>query len=75
MNPSANQSDESINHIEEKKSIEEKQKHYTAEIELNGKQKEFIDDTGSPVTIMIFDERIMKQTEIQKMINKYQDVN
>ena len=38
-------------------------------------RKEFIIDTGSPITIMPPDERIMKHTEIQKVTNRYQDVN
>ena len=38
-------------------------------------KKEFIIDTGSPKTIIPPDERIMKHTEIQKITNRYQDVN
>ena len=68
------ESDESIYHIEEIKIIVEQQKHYTAKIKIKGTPKEFIIDTGSPVTIMPLDEQIMK-TEIQKITNRYQDVN
>ena len=38
-------------------------------------QKEFVTDTGSPVTMMPFDEQIVKQIEKQKIMNRYQDVN
>ena len=36
---------------------------------------EFIIDTGSPLSIMPPDKRIMKPTELQKASNRYQDVN
>ena len=74
-NESMSDSDESIYHIEEIKNIVEKQKQYTAKIKINGTPKEFIIDTGSPVTIMPLDEQIMKKTAIQKITNRYQDVN
>ena len=74
-NESMSESDESIYHIEEIKKIVEQQKHYTAKIKINGTPKEFIIDTGSPITIMPLDEQIMKKTEIQKITNRYQDVN
>ena len=38
-------------------------------------QKEFIVDTGSPISKKPVDEEIMKQTEIQKTKQRYQDVN
>ena len=50
-------------------------KHFTATVQINGIKKEFLIDTGSPVSIMPPDKRIMKATEIQKMTNRYQDVN
>ena len=65
-NESLRESNESIHNIEEIKNIEEKQKHYTAKIKRNGIQEDFIINTGSPVTIMPFDDRIVDQTEIQK---------
>ena len=74
-NESMSESDESIYHIEEIKNIVEQQKPYTAKIKINGTPKEFIIDTGSPVTIMPLDEQIIKKTEIQKITNRYQDVN
>ena len=42
-------------------------KHFTATVQINRIKKEFIIDTGSPISIMPPDERIMKATEIQKI--------
>ena len=70
-NESLSESDESIHHLEEMKNIEEKQKYYTARTKINGIQKESIIDTDSPVTIMPFDEQIVKQTEIQKITRTF----
>ena len=50
-------------------------KHFTEVVRVIGVKKEFIIDTGSPISIMPPDERIIKSTEIQKIINRYQDVN
>ena len=75
LNESTSESEESIRHIKEIEAIEEKNKHYTATIKINGVKKEIIIDTGSPLTIMPPDERIMKHAEIQKITNRYQDVN
>ena len=74
-NESTSESEKSIHHIKEIKTIEEKNKHYTATIKINGVRKDFIIDTGSPITIMPPDERIMKHTEIQKITHRYQEVN
>ena len=74
-NESTSESGESIHHIKEIKATEEKNKHYTATIKINGVKKEHIMDTGSPITIMPPDERMMKHVEIQKVTNRYQDVN
>ena len=52
----------------------EKNKHYTATVNINGK-KEFIIDSGSPITIMPPDEKILELTGIQKITSRYQDVN
>ena len=68
-------SGESIHHIREIKKIEEKNKHYTATVLINGKKKEVIIDTGSPITIMPPDEPMLELTGIQKITNRYQDVN
>ena len=74
-NESASESGESIHHIEEVRTIEEKNKHYTATNITNGVKKVFIINSGSPVTIMPHDERITKATEIQKTTNRHQDVS
>ena len=74
-NESSDESNESIRHIKEIKKIEEKNKHYTAPIKINGVRKEFITDTGSPITIMLIDKRVVKPTEILKVTNRYQYVN
>ena len=57
------------------KKNEETNEHYTADVKINGIMKEFIIDTGSPLSIMPQDKRIMKPTELQKVSNRYQDVN
>ena len=44
-------------------------------MKVNGIEMEFIVDSGSPISIMPVDENIMKQTEIQKVKHRYQDVN
>ena len=74
-NESSCESEEDIQQIKEIKKIEETNKHYTAIVKINGIAKEFIIDTGSPISIMPPDKRIMKPTEIQKVANRYQDVN
>ena len=73
-NESSCESEESINHIKEIKKIEETDKHFTANVKINGVMKEFIIDTGSLISIMPPDKRIMKPTELQKVSNRYQDV-
>ena len=74
-NESTSDSDGSIYLIKEIKKINEMNKHFTATVQINGKKKEFIIDTGSPVSIMPPNKRIMETTEIQKIMNRYQDVN
>ena len=74
-NDTSSKSDESIHHRKEIKKIEEKSKHYTAIVKVNGIEKKFIIDTGSPLTIMPPDEKILKSTGIHKLTNRYQDVN
>ena len=74
-NESTSEPEESIHHIKEIKAIEENNKHQMATIKINGVKKEFIIDTGSPITIMPPNERITKHAEIQKVTNRYQDVN
>ena len=70
-NESTSESEESVHHIKEVRTIEEKNKHYTATIKINGVKKKFIIDTGSPISIMPPDEKILKSTEIQKITNGY----
>ena len=72
---STSESDESIHHMKEIRKINEMNKHFTAVVQVNGVKKEFLIDTGSPISLMPADERIMKSTEIQKITNRYQDVN
>ena len=72
-NEPLSESDESIHHIEEIQNIEEEQKQYTAKTKINSEmQKEFKIDTGSPV--IPIDKRLVKQIEMQKLTNRYQDV-
>ena len=71
----SSESDESIHHLSEIRTIEEKNKHYTATVKVNGVKKEFLLDTGSPITMMPPDEKIMKSSGIQKLTNRYQDVH
>ena len=72
---SSNESEESIHHIKEIKKIDETNKHFTTMLKINGVTKKFIIDTGSPISLMPPDERIIKSTEVQKITNRYQDVN
>ena len=74
-NRSSCESEESIHHIKEIKKIDETNKHFTTMLKINGVTKEFIIDTGSPISLMPPDERIIKSTEIQKVTNRYDDVN
>ena len=68
-------SSNSINHLKEINKIEERPDHYTMTIKINGTPKKFIVDTGSPVTIMPMDKQIIQSAEIQKINNRYQDIN
>ena len=74
-NESTRESEKSIDHIKEVRAIEEKNKHYTATIKVNGVKKDFIIDSRSPITIMTPNEKIMKSIEIQKIVNRYQELN
>ena len=74
-NESTSESEEKLLHIKEVRTIEERNKYYPATIKMNGVTKEFIIDTGSPIPIMPPDKRILKSTKIQKVTNRYQDVN
>ena len=61
---SSSESEESIHHIKEIKKLDETNKHFTTTLKINGVTKEFIIDTGSPISLMPPDERITKSTEI-----------
>ena len=63
---SSNESDESIHHMKEIKEMEETNKHYTATVKTNGVREQFVIDTGSQITIMPVDKRIVKPTEYEK---------
>ena len=71
---SSSESEKSIHHIKEIKKIDETNKHFTTMFTINGVTKEFIIDTGSPISLMPPDEKITKSTEIQKITNQYQDM-
>ena len=71
----SSESEDSIHHIQEIKKIDETNKHFTTTLKINVIPKEFIIDTGSPISLTPPDERITKSTEIQKITNRYQDVN
>ena len=49
--------------------------HYGVEMMINGKKQKIIIDTGSPVTIMPYDQKIHNTEEIKPMKERYQDVN
>ena len=71
----SDESETSINRIERINRITDRNKYLTTTVKVNGIEKVFIVDTGSPISIMPADENIMKQTEIQKIKHRYQDVN
>ena len=49
--------------------------HYSVEMIINGEKQKFIIDTGSPVTIMSYHQKIHNTKEIKPMKERYQDVN
>ena len=71
----SDESETSIHRIERINRITDRNKYLTATVKMNGIEKKFIVDTGSPIPIMPVDENIMKRTEIQKVKHRYQDVN
>ena len=44
-------------------------------MKINGTEKEFIIDTESPTSKMPVENKTMKETEIQKVKHRFQDVN
>ena len=71
----SDESETSINRIERINRITDRNKYLTTTVKVNGIEEEFIVDTGSPISIIPADENILKQTEIQKVKHRYQDVN
>ena len=71
----SDESETSINRIERINRITDRNKYLTTTVKVNGIEKEFIVDTGSPISILPADENMMKQTEIQKVKHRYQNVN
>ena len=69
------ESESSIYRIEKINRIVDKNKYLIPTVKNNGMEIEFIVDTGSPISIMPADNKIMKETEIQKVKHRYQDVN
>ena len=73
-----NESDQaysSIYRIEKINRITDKRKHLTTSVKMNGTEKSFIVDSGSPVPIMPADDNIVKKTKIQNLKHRYQDLN
>ena len=64
-------------HTPHKRNKEDRRKEQTlhGNGKINGIKKEFIIDTGSPITIMPPDEKILKLAELQKITNRCLDVN
>ena len=71
----SDESEASIHRIERTNRITDRNKYLTTTVKVNGIEKEFIVDTGSPISIMLIDENIMKRTKIQKVKHRYQVVN
>ena len=71
----SDESESSIYRIERVNRIIDRNKNLTTTVKINGTEKEFIIETGSPISIMPADNRRMKESEIQKVRHRYQDVN
>ena len=71
----SDESETSIHRIERVNRIIDRNKYLTTIVNINGTEKEFVIDTGSPISIMPADNTIMKESEIQKVRHRYQDVN
>ena len=71
----SDESESSIYRIERINRIVDKNKYLTTTVKINGTEKEFIIDTGSPISIMPADKTIVKDTEIRKVRHRYHDVN
>ena len=71
----SDESESSIYRIERINRIVDKNKYLTTTVKINGTEKEFMIDTGSPISIRPADKTILKDTEIQKVRHRYQGVN
>ena len=71
----SDESETSIHRIERVNRIIDRNKYLTTVVKINGTEKEFVIDTGSPISIMPADNTILKESEIQKVRHRYQDVN
>ena len=74
-NESINEPDKIINHLEELVTIGNRRKFYIERMQVIGIRRQFIVDAGAPVTIVPPDERITENSEIQKIKNRYENVN
>ena len=63
----SDESESSIHRIERINRIVDKNKYLTTTVKINETEKEFIIDTGSPMSIMPAENTKMKDTEIQKV--------
>ena len=61
----SDESETGIHRIERINRITARNKYLTTTVKVNGIEKEFIVDTGSPISIMPVDENIMKRTLIR----------
>ena len=71
----SDESESSIYRIERVNRIIDRNKYLTITVKINGTEKEFIIDTGSPISKMPADNKILTEFEIQKVRHRYQDVN
>ena len=71
----SDESEASIHRIKRINRITDRNKCLTAVVKINGIEEEFIVDTESPGSIIPVDEKTMKQTDIQKVKERFQDVN
>ena len=69
------ETESSFYRIERINRIVDRNKYLTTTVKINGMEKEFIIDTGSPISIMSIDTKLLKETEIRKMKYQHQDVN
>ena len=68
------ESETSIYRIERINRIVDRNKYLTTTVKISGTERAFILDTGSPISLISVDNTILKETEIQKLKHRYQDV-